>query len=71
MFDLSNYSKDSKFFDPINEKVIGKMKDMHKRNSIDKFIGLKSKIHCLLLNNFKEFNTAKGVNRIWVKRLLS
>ena len=40
------------------------MKDMHKRNSIDKFIGLKSKIHCLLLNNFKEFNTAKGVNRI-------
>ena len=28
LFDLSNYPKDSKFFDPVNEKVIGKMKDV-------------------------------------------
>ena len=28
LFDLSNYSKDSKSFDPVNEKVIGKMKDV-------------------------------------------
>ena len=27
MFDFSNYSKDSKFFDDTNKKVIGKMKD--------------------------------------------
>ena len=27
LFDLSNYPKDSKFFDPVNEKVIGKMND--------------------------------------------
>ena len=27
LFDFSNYSKDSKFFDETNEKVIGKMKD--------------------------------------------
>ena len=29
LFDLSNYPKDSKFFYPVNEKVIGKMKDVH------------------------------------------
>ena len=39
------------------------MKDVN-GNSIDKFIGLKSKMHCMLLDNCKEFNTAKGVNRI-------
>ena len=27
LFDFSNYSKDWKFFDETNEKVIGKMKD--------------------------------------------
>ena len=27
LFDFSNYPKDSKFFDPTNEKVISKMKD--------------------------------------------
>ena len=70
MLDLSNYPKDSKSFDPVNKKVIGKMKDVN-GNSIDKFIGLKSKMHCMLLDNCKEFNTANGVNRIWVKRILS
>ena len=27
LFDFSNYSKDSKFFDDTNQNVIGKMKD--------------------------------------------
>ena len=71
MFDLNNYSEDSKFFDPINEKVVCKMKDVHKRNWINKLIGLKLKIHCLFLDNCQQFKTAKGVNRIWVKRQLS
>ena len=38
------------------------MKDMHKRKPIDKFVGLKSKMHSMLLDNGKESNTAKGVN---------
>ena len=33
LFDLSNYPKDSKFFDPTNKKVIGKMKDVHERKN--------------------------------------
>ena len=41
LFDLSNYPKDSNFFDPVNEKVIGKMKDVHKGKSIREFVGIK------------------------------
>ena len=61
LFDLSNYPNDSKFFDPTNNKVIGKMNDVYKGNSMSKFIGLKSKIRCILLDNGKESNTIKGV----------
>ena len=44
LFDFSNYSKDSKFFDDTNKKVIGKMKDEYGGAIIDEFIGLKSKL---------------------------
>ena len=45
LFDFSDYSKDSKIFDPINEKVIGKMKDEVKGEIISEFVGLKSKMY--------------------------
>ena len=41
LFDLSNYLKDSKFFDSANEMVISKMKDELERIPINKLIGLK------------------------------
>ena len=44
LFDFSNYPNDSKFFDPINKKVIGKMKDVSEGKIIDEFVGLKSKM---------------------------
>ena len=44
LFDLSNYPIDSKFFDPLNEKVIGKMQDLSEGKVNDKFVRLKSKI---------------------------
>ena len=62
LFDLSNYPKDLKFFDSANEMVVGKMKDEFKRIPINKFIGLKSKIYCIVSENGKEVNTAKAVN---------
>ena len=62
LFDLSNYPKDSKFFNPVNEKAVGKNKDEHKGKPIRKFVGIKSKIHRILLDDGKEFDTAKGVN---------
>ena len=44
LFDFSNYSKDSIFYDDTNKKVIGIMKDEYGGASIDEFIGLKSKM---------------------------
>ena len=41
LFHLSNYPKDSKFFDHVNEKVIGKMKDVSEEKINDEFVGLK------------------------------
>ena len=47
LFDFSNCSKDSKFFDDTNKKVIGKMKDEYGGNIIDEFIGLKSRMYSI------------------------
>ena len=62
LFDFSNYPKDSKFFDPTNKKVIGKMKDDKAGKINYDFVGLKSKIYSIKSINGKESNTAKGVN---------
>ena len=60
LFDFSNFS--SKFYDNQNEMVVGKMKDEYKGISVNKFVGLKSKIYSALSGNGKEYRTAKGVN---------
>ena len=52
LFDFSNYSKDSKFFDDTNKKVIGKMKDEYGGVIIDQFIGLKSKMYSIKKNRW-------------------
>ena len=62
MFDFSNYSKDSEFFDDANKKVIGKMKDESGGIIIEKFIGSKSKMYSIKKIDGKESSTAKGVN---------
>ena len=45
LFDFSDYPLHSKFCDPINKNVTGKMKDEFKGKIISEFIGLKSKIY--------------------------
>ena len=62
LFDFSNYSKDSKFYDDSNKKVIGKMKDEMGGIIIDEFIGLKSKMYAIKKIDGRESNTAKGVS---------
>ena len=62
MFDLRNYPKDSKFFDPVNEKVIDKMKDLSEGKINEEFVGLKAKMHSMKNIDGKESNTAKVVN---------
>ena len=62
LFDFSNYSKDSEFFDDTNKKVIGKMKDEYGGVIIDEFVGLKSKMYSIKKIDGSESSTAKGVN---------
>ena len=63
LFDFSDYPVNStelhsKFFDPVNKKVIGKKKDEFKGKIIDIFVGLKSKMYSLITVNDKK--TYKG-----------
>ena len=62
LFDFSNYSEDSKFFDPTNKKVIGKMIDASEGKIIDELVWFKSKMYSIKNIHGKESNTAKGVN---------
>ena len=50
LLDFCNYSKDSKFFDNTNKKVIGKMKNEYGGVIIDQFVGLKSKMYSIKKN---------------------
>ena len=47
LFDFSNYSKDSKFFDNANKKIIGKTKDEYGGVNIDEFVGFRSKMYSI------------------------
>ena len=62
LLDFSNYSKDSKFFDATNKKVIDKMKDEFGGVIIDEFIGLKPKMYSIKKIDSRESSTANGVN---------
>ena len=67
MFEFSNYPQDLKIFDPVNKKVIGKMKDEFKKKIISEFVGLKSKMYFLIDVNHEKIKKAKGVNKNVVK----
>ena len=60
LFDVSNYSKDSKFFDKANKKVIGKIKNESEGKIIGEFAKLK--VYSMKNIDGKESNTTKGVN---------
>ena len=62
MFDFSNYSKDSKFFDETNKNVIGKIKDELGIVIANEFFGLKSKMYSMKKIDGNECNTAKQEN---------
>ena len=61
LFDLSNYPKDSKFFDSNNKQVMVKWKT-NQKDEFDEFVGLKSKMHSMKNIDGKQTNTAKGVS---------
>ena len=59
LFDFSDYPLDSKFIDPVNKKVIGKMKDEFKGRIINGFSGLKSKMYSQLVYMMKKLQKQK------------
>ena len=65
LFDFSDYLLNSKFFDLVNKKVIGKMKDEFKGRIIKEFIGLKSKIYSLIDVEDEEVTKAKDINNLF------
>ena len=68
LFDFSDYSLNSNFFDPVNRKVIGKMKDKFKGSMISEFVGLKNMYSLIAVDN-EEVKEAKGVNKYVVGKI--
>ena len=62
IFDLSNYSKYSKYFCIDNKKVLGKMRDEYGGIPIDEFTGLRSKMYSIREVYKKGKSTHKGHN---------
>ena len=51
MFDFSNYSTKSKYYDNSNQLVVGKMKDETAGVAIEEFIRLKRKMYSYLVDD--------------------
>ena len=59
MFDFSNYSTKSKYYDNSNKLVIGKMKDKTSDVAIEEFVGLKPKMYSFLIDDNSEHEKNK------------
>ena len=70
-FDNSDYPSDSKFYFSENKKVIGKFKDETVGVPIREFIGLKSKMYSISLDNEKFNKKAKGVKKNVIRKGIS
>ena len=71
LFDNSDYPSDSKFYFSENKTVIGKFKDETAGVPIKEFIGLKSKMYSISLDNEKNSKKAKGVKKNVIRKGIS
>ena len=62
--DLFNYPEDSNFLDPVNKKVIGKMKDEVIGKKVSEFVRLKSKTYSLIVMASEEIKKGNEVNKM-------
>ena len=65
-FDFASYDKKSPFYDPTNNKVIGKFKDETLGKPVIEFVGLRPKMYSFLIEeNGHEIDKhrAKGISR--------
>ena len=63
MFDFSNYSAKSKYYDNSNKLDVGKMKDKMGGVAIEEFVGWKSKMYSFFVNDSSEHKRTKDVNK--------
>ena len=57
IFDFSNYSSKSKYYDNSNKLAIGNMKDETGSVAIEEFVGLKPKMYSFLVGNREHKNS--------------
>ena len=69
LFNFSVFSDDSKVFDSVNKKIIGKMKNKVTGKIISELVGLKSKMHFLIVVGSQEIKKAKGIYENIVKNI--
>ena len=69
IFDFSNFSDKSKYYDDSNKLVGGKMKYETDGVAIEEFAGLKPKMYSLLVDYSYEHKIAKGVNKNVIARI--
>ena len=68
-FDTSDLDKNNKFgFPQVNKKVLGLMKDEFGGKIALEFVGLRSKMYCLLIDSNDEIKKAKGVKKNVIKK---
>ena len=60
MFDFSNYSTKSKYYDDFNKFVDGKIKNETVGVAIEEFLGLKPNMYSLLIDDSSEHKKNKG-----------
>ena len=63
MFDFSNYSTKSKYYDNSNKLVVNKMKDGATGVAIEEFVRLMPKMYSYFVNDNSEYKKANGMNR--------
>ena len=68
IFDNSDYSKESHFYDSTNKKVIGNFKDEAAGISIIEFVGLRSKMYSYMKDNDQECKIGKGIKKNVIKK---
>ena len=64
MFNLSDYSTKSKYYDNSNKLVVGKMKHETAVVAIEEFLGLKPKMYSYLVHDNSEHKKAKSINKM-------
>ena len=63
LYDFSNYSKESNYYDKTNTLVVAKMKDETCDMPINFFVGLKAKVYTYITEDDHECKKAIGINR--------